>query len=332
VTTRLSIVIPCFNQAHFLGHAIASARNQRGFRAEIIVVDDGSTDETSRVADAHAGIRIVRQKNLGAAVARNTGLAVARGEFIIFLDADDMLLPDAAAIGCGLLEGRRDAPIACGRCRLVDHHGRELMTGAPQPIRGNAYIELLSSNFIWTPGAAVFRRTDVIAAGGFATAYPATADYRLYLALARSHAVVDHPHDVVLYRQHESNMSNDPVLMLRETLAALEAERPHVPPEYRSAFRRGRRAWQDYYGDRIANDIRMLVRRRAGAAAALRMAAALVRYHPSGFARHVLRKTATTLGVRQAEQDPPPKSPHPADAIQQATAVGERMAPSRPGR
>jgi hypothetical protein len=256
----------------------------------------------------------------------------ARAEFVIFLDADDMLLPEAAALGCGLLRRRPDAAIACGRCRLIDHDGHELTTGAPRPIGDDAYAGLLGTNFIWTPGAAVFRRSAVVEVGGFTSAYAAAADYRLYLALARTYAVIDHAGEVVRYRQHATNMSNNPVLMLRATLAVLRDERPRVPRRWRAAFRRGRRAWQDYYGDRIANEMRMSIRHSGNALRAARLAGALFWYHPRGFARHLARKLGTMLGIRPAERDLPPKSPHPPDAIQPAAGVGEHMAPTQPAQ
>jgi glycosyltransferase involved in cell wall biosynthesis len=328
---RVSIVIPSYNQAEFLGDALASARGQRDVSAEIIVVDDGSTDDTGRVADA-CGARVVRQPNLGVSAARNAGLRVATAPFVIFLDADDMLLPDAAATGARLLESHLDAAIACGRCRLVDRQGRRLVTGTGVQLEGDDYAQLLSTNFIWTPGAAVFRRDAVAASGGFPIDFPAAADYRLYLKLVRSYRVIRHSAEVVFYRQHDTNMSSDPVLMLRATLAALADERPHVPATHRAAFRRGWRAWQDYYGDKIANDVRFLVRQRGGVAAAATRSAALLWYHPRGFARHATRKIATALGLRPVVPHPPRKPPLPSDAIPPERAGGERMAPPQPSR
>ena len=92
----VSVVIPCFNQARFLGAAIASALAQTHTPVEVVVVDDGSTDDTAAVTARFPGVRYVRQENAGLSAARNTGLGKSRGAYLAFLDADDVLLPRAA--------------------------------------------------------------------------------------------------------------------------------------------------------------------------------------------------------------------------------------------
>ncbi len=91
----ISVIIPCYNQAHFLYEAIESVLAQTHHDFEIIVVDDGSTDSTAEVAAGHPDVRYVRQPNRGVATARNTGLRESEGEYLVFLDADDHLLPAA---------------------------------------------------------------------------------------------------------------------------------------------------------------------------------------------------------------------------------------------
>src|SRR5215217_7762241 len=91
----VTVVIPCYNQAHFLKEAIESVLKQSYAHYEIVVVDDGSTDETSEVASSYEGVRLIRQENRGLAEARNTGIKHSEGDFLVFLDADDRLLPEA---------------------------------------------------------------------------------------------------------------------------------------------------------------------------------------------------------------------------------------------
>ena len=102
-TPLVSVVIPCWNQARFLGEAIQSVLRQTYGNTEIIVVDDGSSDETSIVARSFPGVRCIGQKNGGLASARNTGLSASRGDYVIFLDADDRLLPIAIQAGLNCL-------------------------------------------------------------------------------------------------------------------------------------------------------------------------------------------------------------------------------------
>src|SRR5438477_4156439 len=111
----VSIIIPCYNQAHFLRNAIESARHQSYPHIEVVVVDDGSTDNTERIAREYSGVLCVRQKNTGLAGARNTGIRSSIGEFMVFLDADDMLLPNAVADGLNALQGCPEAAYTFGR-------------------------------------------------------------------------------------------------------------------------------------------------------------------------------------------------------------------------
>src|SRR6266513_5232454 len=97
----VSVIIPCYNQAHFLHEAIESVLAQTYSNREIIVVDDGSTDNTATVARCHSPPRYIYQENAGPSAARNTGFEQSRGEYLVFLDADDRLLPEALEIGVG---------------------------------------------------------------------------------------------------------------------------------------------------------------------------------------------------------------------------------------
>jgi len=93
---RVSVVIPCFNSGATIGQTVASVQAQTWGQVEIVVVDDGSTDTpTIALLDALTGIRLVRQKNAGLPAARNAGFAAATGDYLLPLDADDWLEPDA---------------------------------------------------------------------------------------------------------------------------------------------------------------------------------------------------------------------------------------------
>ena len=96
MTPLVSIIIPCYRQGRFLAEAIESALAQSYAAVEVIVVNDGSDDDTDAVARHYAErICYIAQPNCGVSVARNAGMAAARGDFLLFLDADDLLRPDA---------------------------------------------------------------------------------------------------------------------------------------------------------------------------------------------------------------------------------------------
>src|ERR687898_2245292 len=122
----VTVVIPCYNQAHFLGEAIESVLSQSYEHFEIIVVDDGSTDETSEVASRYEGVRLIRQENRGLAGARNRGLEEAKGEYVVFLDADDRLLPGALEAGLGCFEAHPECAFVFGNSRRIPEGGTPL--------------------------------------------------------------------------------------------------------------------------------------------------------------------------------------------------------------
>src|ERR687885_1823430 len=119
-------VIPCYNQAHFLGEAIESVLAQSYTHFEIIVVDDGSTDNTSEVATRYPKVRCIRQDNQGLAAARNAGLRVSEGTYLVFLDADDRLLPDALEVGLECLEAYPECAFVSGKLRRIAADGSPL--------------------------------------------------------------------------------------------------------------------------------------------------------------------------------------------------------------
>ena len=292
---RVSVVIPCYNQARFLRRAIESALTQTLQGVEVIVVDDGSTDDTVTVAGRFERVACHRQNNLGVAAARNTGLARARGDFVIFLDADDELLPDAAEIGVAALLATPAAAFTAGVAIPVDADGTELPFTRPVLYAGAAqrYDELLTTNFMWTPGCVMFRRSIVCAAGGFDESLSGSADYALYLSLARHWPVHWQGQPVVRYRQHSDAMSANAAAMLAETLTVLRREWRDGAIDWRR-WRGAARAWRNWYGDRISDGVRLALRRGRWRSAAAG-AAALARMHPAAAAVAVRRALGRRL-------------------------------------
>jgi len=118
----VSILIPCHNSDRWLGTTLESALAQTHPRCEVIVVDDGSTDSSAAVAERFSsrGVRLVRQRQQGAAAARNVALRLAQGEFVQFLDADDLLHPEKIAHQIARLGGQSEASVA--NCAWASFH------------------------------------------------------------------------------------------------------------------------------------------------------------------------------------------------------------------
>ncbi len=253
----VTIVIPCHNQGRFLGDAIRSGRTQTHPRVELIVVDDGSTDHTARIAAGWRDVLLVRQRQRGVSAARNAGLRLATGEYVVFLDADDRLRPDAVRAGLAALASAPEAAFACGRAVGLDADGHELPTGY-EPVSGDSYLALLAQNYAWMPGVVLLRRDAVIAAGGFDPTLGGAADYDLYLTLAAEHRPVIHDAVVAGYRQHAASMSRDSLAMWRETRRVLGRHARHVSRVAggAAAWAAGNRAWRAYYAERLVDDAR----------------------------------------------------------------------------
>jgi glycosyltransferase involved in cell wall biosynthesis len=129
-TALVSIVVPCYNYAHYLGYTLENVRGQRYPHWECIVVDDGSTDHTDEVAEqfrsGDARFRYIRQENKGLSGARNTGIAASRGKYIQLLDSDDLIHPDKLAIQVAILESDERIGITYGKSLFfqTDNPGR----------------------------------------------------------------------------------------------------------------------------------------------------------------------------------------------------------------
>jgi glycosyltransferase involved in cell wall biosynthesis len=117
MTTRglVSVVVPCFSAAAYLDEALLSIRYQTYAELDVIAVDDGSTDNTRQILDAHAAVdprvRVFSQPNQGLSAARNTGIRQARGEFFCFLDADDVFLARKVERQVGFLQRHPDCDL-----------------------------------------------------------------------------------------------------------------------------------------------------------------------------------------------------------------------------
>jgi len=277
----VSVVIPCFNHARFLGEAITSALAQTYAPVEIVVVDDGSNDDTAAVVAPFPGVRYVRQENQGLAAARNTGLRESRGAYLVFLDADDRLLPQALEAGMRHLEPSPGCAFVSGRFRYVDAAGA-LESEDVQPwIPEDAYLAFLRGNYVGMHATVVYRRAPLEAARGFDVSLPACEDYDLYLRLASTFPVLRHDEVVADYRQHGTNMSRDLTLMLPAVLAVLRRQWPRArrSAEHRRGYRDGRRAWQLHYGPFGWEEAGRRWR-QGERGASLRLVALLVRHAP----------------------------------------------------
>jgi glycosyltransferase involved in cell wall biosynthesis len=244
----VSVIIPCYNHAHFFGEAVESVLGQTYPHIEIIVIDDGSTDDITQIITAYPSIRYIRQDNMGLSRARNVGLAHSKGAYVVFLDADDHLFPDAVAIGVRALAARTDCAFTFG---LLLNVGTAQGMSVLSRDEHYDYKTLLQRNVIENPGSVLYRRWVFTEIGEFDAANSPAADYDLYLRVARRFPILCHHRPVVHYRRHGANMSDNARLMLASTLTVLKKQRRHVQgsEELQSAYNTGIRQIKAYYGE-----------------------------------------------------------------------------------
>lgn len=286
----VSVVIPCFNQGHFLGEAIESVAAQTYGPIETIVVDDGSTDNTFAIATAH-GVRCIRQENSGLSRARNAGMRTSAGQLLLFLDADDLLEKDAIAAGVACLEHTPDAAFVFGQPDVPGIAPALL----PQRVESDFYRRLLERNYIGMPGLVLYRRWVLDTEGGFDFRLDAAADFDLYLRITRRFPIVFCAGMHGTYRRHGGSMSNDSMRMFRANSAVLRSQRKHLGgnQELREAYRRGIENVRRLYGHWAVMDTRMQIGTGKLAPAASSLAT-LLKYDLQGFA------SALFGGIRHA--------------------------------
>jgi len=254
----VSVIVPCFNLAHLLADAIESILAQTDQHFELLVVDDGSTDKCEAVAARYPTVRYLRQENRGLAAARNAGLTASVGDLVVFVDADDRLVPRALEIGRQTLVAHPELAFVSGHFRYIGADGRPHPTITQPCPSGDSYAALLRTNYIRMHATVMYRRAALTAIGAFDQGLRACEDYELYLRIAREHPIACHHHIVAEYRLRSGSMSEDPALMLRSVLKVLRAERAHLPPQpsYRAAYREGRRFWRGLYAERLVRRMR----------------------------------------------------------------------------
>jgi glycosyltransferase involved in cell wall biosynthesis len=221
----VSVIIPAYNYAHFLPEAIESALSQSWDKVEIIVVDDGSTDNTPDVAARYGShIRYIRQQNAGLPAARNTGIRAAKYPLIGFLDADDRWKPGflSKAIECFT---RHEEPygIVASQAVYVDEHGQAFeLKALTWHVHGrlNHRDILLKTRF--SPSAVVARKAVLEEAGLFDESLRSSEDRDMWIRMAALKPVYLIPERLVFIRRHRHSMSRNAARMRENIFTVLE--------------------------------------------------------------------------------------------------------------
>jgi glycosyltransferase involved in cell wall biosynthesis len=258
-TTSFSVIMPAYNRAATVGAAIMSALKQTRSDFELIVVDDGSSDDTvarvEELARRDERISLVTQQHRGAAAARNAALARATGEYVSFLDSDDLWLPRYLEAMARTLSEHPGAGVAHTDAWVL--HGDvgkiargSLMNRREPPVVPNEPLEFLramleSANFLFY--SVMIRRPILLEVGGFDERLQASVDYELWLRIAaHGYPFVRHPEKLAVYRRRSSGqITSDPAALARSMpeVYRFVAEEYDVPDDIRELARLLREEW-----------------------------------------------------------------------------------------
>jgi len=220
---QVSVIIPTYNSAQYLKQAVDSVLAQTYRDFEILVVDDGSTDDTENLMKGYgAPVRYIRQSNGGVAKARNRGIEESRGEYVAFLDADDTWLPNKLARQMTALRESPQYHVSYSAFILVGPDLKPLSTSYSK--RCGTVLEdlLLRGNVVGSICTIVCERSLLSITGGFDPTLSQCADWDLSVRLAAlsDFLYIDEP--LVTYRQHGTNMSHNVPLLEKDSIRVLE--------------------------------------------------------------------------------------------------------------
>jgi glycosyltransferase involved in cell wall biosynthesis len=292
----ISVIIPAYNSEKTIGETIESVLQQTFSDFELIVINDGSTDATLEIA---SGIRDPRIKvfsytNAGGAVSRNRGFSHSSGEFVAFLDADDLWTSDKLETQLKALEENPQAAVAYSWLNAIDESGKFLRRGNHRTENGDIYAKLFLIPFVESGSNPLIRRQAFIGIGGFDESLTASQDYDLYLRLAARYEFIAVPSAQVLYRISSNSMSANvrrqeaTSLFVRER-AFKESPKP-LPPELK------RDSIANFYKDTIFRLLNMSPKRERGWQAA-RLLWNAVKYDPELMRRRIIWKVLLRIAA-----------------------------------
>ena len=243
----VTVVVPAFNVGAYIGELLRSLSAQTLAAFEAVVVDDGSTDHTCAVIEAHADarVRLIRQANRGVSAARNAGLAAARGTYVIFLDGDDLLHPQALERLSNALERHPDAVASYGTFIKIREDGEQQPDQKPLQRQhypaGDILAQVIEQNIFANGGHVLLRRDVALAIGGFDPGLSLSEDWEfLCRAAARGDFVfIGQAPEVLYLRLRSGSLSRSAARSWERSEPAIRAVLGNE--EFRRKF--SRRRW-----------------------------------------------------------------------------------------
>ena len=241
----ISVIIPTYNYAAFLPRAIESILCQTYLNYEVIVIDDGSTDGTKQIIPACKQVHYFYQENRRLAAARNAGIEKSKGQYLLFLDADDWLEQNALKSNYEILKNQPTVAFVSG-----NYHFLKVATNQLYPVTAtvleNHYIRLLESNYIGMHATVLFQRW-VFDSIRYDETLPSCEDYDLYLRIARKYPVLHHDPFIATYYFHADGLSHNYKTMRDSIATVMKKQAPYIrSAEEQKAYQIGLQQWREY--------------------------------------------------------------------------------------
>lgn len=220
---EVSVIIPTYNSGRYLTDAVDSVLAQTYKDFEVLVIDDGSTDDTGTVMGRYRSpVRYISQQNGGVSAARNRGIEESRGRYIAFLDADDVWYPQKLERQVAALEEHTDCR-ACYSAFTVADSDLVPIGMSRDRRRGPALEDLLTrGNSVGTPSSVLCERSLFVIAGEFDPSLSQCADWDMWIRFAANTNLLYLDEPLVAYRQHPDSMSRSAPLLERDSLLVLK--------------------------------------------------------------------------------------------------------------
>jgi glycosyltransferase involved in cell wall biosynthesis len=231
--TAISVVVPAYNAEKTILETIQSIQKQTFSNFELIVINDGSTDKTVELLNTIVDprLKIFSYENGGLPVARNRGIAHANGEFITFIDADDLWTPDKLELQIAALQQHQEAGVVYSWTAFINDKGQLIYAQEPSFFDGDVYPQLLVNNFISSGSNILVRRQFIESAGEFDPLLKSAEDwdYNIRLAALCPFAVV--PKYQILYRKSQNSMTAKINVMEKAIFTVIERAFQAAPTE-----------------------------------------------------------------------------------------------------
>jgi len=242
---KVSVIVLTYNRAHMITEAIDSVLNQTFKDFELIIVDNYSSDNTESVVKSYVDkrIRYFKNQNNGLiGINRNYGIKKSQGEYVAFLDDDDLWLPEKLKRQVELLDSNREVGLIYSDSYVINGNGdfrENTLFYGRKTIRGDAFSELLQFNFI-PMLTVIVRRAVLDKVGGFSLRYKISQDYDLWLRIAECYPIDFIKQPLAKYRAHGENIGANPLIACKEVLEITEywlRKNPELKRKFGSQFR-----------------------------------------------------------------------------------------------